>query len=135
MIATSPRSAAALTGLCRDTRSRARVTHIFNGFDPEDFANAAAEQAAANDVWRLVYTGTLYNLMSPEPLVRAIEALAAVDPTLAAKIELVFAGRRAAEQHARLARLTGLCQLQTREYVSHAEAIALMRSADALCVL
>ena len=47
----------------------------------------------------------------------------------------MFAGRRAPEQDQRLARLAGLCRLQTREYVSHADAIALMRSADALCVL
>jgi glycosyltransferase involved in cell wall biosynthesis len=136
VLATSPGSAARLSALCREARSRARVTHIFNGFDPEDFAGTAVTgPRTANAYWRLVYTGTLYNLASPEPLVRAIEALAAVDPALAAKIELVFAGRRAPEQNQRLARLASLCRLQTREYVSHADAIALMRSADALCIL
>jgi glycosyltransferase involved in cell wall biosynthesis len=136
VIATSPRSAATLGALCHDARSRARVTHIFNGFDPDDFASpVAARWRTSNAFWRLVYTGTLYNLSTPEPLVRAIEALAAVDPALAAKIELVFAGRRAPEQDQRLARLAGLCRLQTRDYVSHADAIVLMRTADALCVL
>jgi glycosyltransferase involved in cell wall biosynthesis len=136
VVATSPRSAAALGALCAAAGSSARVTHIFNGFDPDDFAGTEpVERASSTASFRLVYTGTLYNLMSPEPLVRAIEALAASDPALAARIELVFAGRRAPEQHQRLARLAQVCRLQTRDYVTHREAVALMRSADALCVL
>jgi hypothetical protein len=70
------------------------VTHIFNGFDPEDFSSGVATvPPPARETCRLVYTGTLYHLMSPEPLVRAIEALAAQRPDLARRIELVFAGR------------------------------------------
>jgi glycosyltransferase involved in cell wall biosynthesis len=134
VIATSPQSAARLDTLCRDARSGAAVTHIFNGFDPEDFATTTAAPRPEPDTLRLVYTGTLYRLMSPEPLVQAIEAIAAVEPDLASKIELIVAGRRAQEQHERLARLAGVCRLHTREYVSHEEAIALMRSADALCI-
>jgi glycosyltransferase involved in cell wall biosynthesis len=48
---------------------------------------------------------------------------------------VVIAGRRAPEQDRMLDRLEGLCRLQRRDYLSHDEAIALMRSADALCVL
>src|SRR5262249_57965909 len=77
----------------------------------------------------------LYNRMSPEPLVQAVEMLAASRPDLAAQIDLVFAGRRAAEQARQLERIAGLCRLETHEYVSHGEAIAMMRSADALCLL
>jgi glycosyltransferase involved in cell wall biosynthesis len=136
VVATSPRSAAALGTLCAAAGSSAPVTHIFNGFDPDDFAGIEPiERSSRTATFRLVYTGTLYNLMSPEPLVRAIEALAASEPALAARIELVFAGRRAPEQHQRLARLAQVCRLETRDYVTHREAIALMRSADALCVL
>jgi glycosyltransferase involved in cell wall biosynthesis len=136
VVATSRRSAVALEELCRTARSRASVTHIFNGFDPEDFdSHQPFDPRPDKARWRLVYTGTLYNLMSPEPLVQAIETLAAHRPDLIEQIELVFAGRHAAEQSRRLARLTRLCRLRTLEYVSHAAAIALMRSADALCIL
>ena len=134
VIATSPRSAAALDALCRQAGSAAFVTHIFNGFDPDDFGGAPAARAA-DATFRLVYTGTLYNLMSPEPLVAALESLAAERPELARRLELVFAGRHAAEQAARLARAGRMCRLRTLEYVTHPEAIALMRSADALCLL
>jgi glycosyltransferase involved in cell wall biosynthesis len=135
VIATSPRSAGALSTLSRRARSGASVTHIFNGFDPDDFRSSDQSAIPPDGTWRLVYTGTLYHLMSPEPLVRAIEALASIRPDLAARIELVFAGRHTPEQRQRLARLALICRLNTREYVSHAEAIGLMRSADAVCVL
>jgi hypothetical protein len=73
--------------------------------------------------------------MSPEPLVAAVEALTAERPDLARRLELVFAGRHAAEQAARLVRAGRVCRLRTLEYVTHPEAIALMCSADALCLL
>ncbi len=136
VIATSPQSAAVLERLCRRARSSASVSHIFNGFDPDDFRTVPTAAPRASDAtFRLVYTGTLYNLMSPEPLVAAIEALAKERPDLAGRIELVFAGRHAAEQSARLSRAGRVCRLRTLEYVSHPEAIALMGSADALCLL
>jgi glycosyltransferase involved in cell wall biosynthesis len=136
VVATSPRSAAALRALCRTARSSAPVTHILNGFDADDFNIApAAGRRESSDTFRLVYTGTLYNLMSPEPLVEAIEALAAERPDLAGRMELVFAGRHAPEQRARLSRLRRVCQLRTVDYLSHPDAIALMDSADALLLL
>jgi glycosyltransferase involved in cell wall biosynthesis len=134
VIATSPRSAAALHRLCRQAGGSASVTHIFNGFDPDDFLTAPAPRAA-DAAFRIVYTGTLYKLMSPEPLVAAVEALASERPDLARRLELVFAGRQAAAQAAQLAPAGRLCRLRTLEYVTHPEAIALMRSADALCLL
>ncbi|HJZ75334.1 MAG TPA: glycosyltransferase [Vicinamibacterales bacterium] len=137
VVATSPRSALELKALIQEAGASAPVTHIFNGFDPEDFPGDPAypRPRSSSRRWRLVYTGTLYNLMSPEPLVQAVEMLAASRPDLAAQIDLVFAGRRAAEQARRLERIAGLCRLETHEYVSHGEAIAMMRSADALCLL
>jgi glycosyltransferase involved in cell wall biosynthesis len=134
VIATSPRSAAALEILTRQAGNAAPVRHIFNGFDPDDFGPGAPAPRLSDTVWRLVYTGTLYNLMSPEPLIAAVEALAAERPDLVRRLELVFAGRHAPEQAARLARAGRLCRLRTLEYITHPEAIAMMRSADALCL-
>lgn len=136
VIATSPRSAAALENSCRNAGASASVTHIFNGFDPDDFdAGAPTAVPLSDGTFRLVYTGTLYNLMSPEPLVAAIEALATARPDLAGRLELVFAGRHAPEQRARLSRLEGVCRLRTTEYIAHPDAIALMRSASTLVIL
>jgi glycosyltransferase involved in cell wall biosynthesis len=136
VLATSPRSASELDLLCRRAGASPSVTYIFNGFDPEDFESVPTdERCPPKGKWRLVYTGTLYNLMSPEPLIQAIERLAAARPDLAANVHLVFAGRRATEQARRLDRIAGVCRLETHQYLSHAEAVAVMRSADALCLL
>ena len=134
VIATSPRSAAALETLIRQAGSAAPVLHIFNGFDPDDFVPGAPAPRPTDTTWRLVYTGTLYNLMSPDPLIAAVEALAAERPDLVRRLELVFAGRHAPEQAARLARAGRLCRLRTLEYITHPEAIAMMSSADGVCL-
>src|SRR5262249_41674045 len=136
VLATSPRSAAELTALCRQARASAHVSHIFNGFDPDDLQAAPPDPPPQpNRRWRLVYTRPLSTLMSPEPPVQAIERLAVSRPDLAARIDLVFAGRLGATQTLCLVRLGGICRLETHDYVSHADAIALMQSADALCLL
>ena len=135
MIATSPRSAAALETLIRQAGSAAPDLHIFNGFDPDDFVSTAAPASRPTDTtWRLVYTGTLYNLMSPEPLIRAVEALAAERPDLARRLETRVRGtaRAGAGGPARAGRT--LCRLRTLEYITHPEAIAMMSSADAVCL-
>jgi glycosyltransferase involved in cell wall biosynthesis len=134
VVATTASSATALRTLSHDAGSRASVTHIYNGFDPDDFA-APIQRVERTQMLRLVYTGTLHNLVSVQPLVVAIEALAATQPDLAQRLEIVFAGRRTSTQDELLRRLNGLCRLDARDYVSHGEAIELMRSADILCVI
>lgn len=136
LVATTGHSAGALQGICRRSRSSATADWIYNGFDPDDFTWASAPSRQMKDTYRLVYVGTLWNLTDVQPLVRGIEHLVTENPLLAAKLELVVAGRRTAEQAQVLARLRGLpCRLVEHPYLDHSGALDLIRSADGLCVL
>jgi len=137
VIATSPRSARTLADRCRELKHDAQVTCLYNGFDPDDFDSIArlTPQRPSRCTWRLVYTGTLFSLTSPKPLVDAIEHLAKSEPRLVQKLEFVLAGRRTAEQDQLIRRLSPLCRLETHDYVAHEHAIRLMLSADVMCVL
>ena len=147
ILATTMASTARLEERCRQAGGTARVVCIYNGFDADDFHAAAGSMAPgcqtpvcqtqhAGSSFRLVYTGTLWNLTTAEPLVLAIEQLAAQQPQLVSRLELQFVGRKTPEQAALLGRLaTAGCQLRLEDYCSHHEALARMLTADALCLL
>ena len=136
LIATSRPSARALEAIRNRSGSQARVACLYNGFDPDDFARPAPPPTKDAGCYRLVYVGTLWNLTTVAPLVEAVERLCRQQPELASRLELIFAGRRTPAEEQRLARLHGLpCRLRLLDYVNHAQAIDLMRSADGLCAL
>jgi glycosyltransferase involved in cell wall biosynthesis len=135
LIATTRSSAKALEQLRDDVGSGARVTAIYNGFDPDDFPTPLP-QSRQSSRYRLTYIGTLWNLTSIEPLIEAVCILARRSPTLVEKLELIIAGRRTAAQQTIVDRLKSLpCQLEEHPYVDHCKAMDLLRSADGLCVL
>jgi glycosyltransferase involved in cell wall biosynthesis len=112
---------------------------IYNGWDPADLAqaaDAAPAVPAAPAKFRLVYTGTLWNLTSIEPVVQAIEQLATSHPELAVKLELVVLGRKTPDQQALLARLDATpTVVHQPAYAPHPVALATMQSANALLLL
>ena len=133
LLATTQHSADALAQVAATAHSTARVSHIYNGYDAHDFKNIDSEDPAKNDRYRLAYVGTLWNLTSVEPLVAAVEKLAADSPNLAEQLELVFAGRRTGPQEEILNRLEGLPVRVIKEgYMDHEGAIRLMHSANGL---
>jgi hypothetical protein len=86
--------------------------------------------------FRIVYVGTLWNLASVAPFVVAVQDLALRRPDLAGKLEIHFAGRRTAAQDEILAKLKSLpVRLVEHSYLDHKQAVALLRSADALLLL
>ena len=111
---------------------------IYNGFDESDFSIARDKSSAglSGGRLRIVYTGTLWNLTTVEPLVKAVKRLAGLRPELMEKLELVFAGRKMSHQLALLEQLqdTG-CRLDIQDYCEHSEALSLMASADVNCLL
>jgi len=111
---------------------------IYNGFDDADFTDIHSDGTVESpgDRLRIVYTGTLWNLTTVEPLVKAIKQLSGRRPELMDRLELVFVGRKMSHQLALLEQLrdTG-CQLDIRDYCDHREALSLMSSADVLCLL
>lgn len=136
LVATTENSASVLARLSEQVRVSSRVTWIYNGFDPEDFENATPYQNFHRDTYRLAYVGTLWNLTSVAPLISAVEELMRRDPAAAARLELIFAGRRSAEQQVLIDKLGALsCKVVQHSYLDHREAIGLLRSADGLCVL
>lgn len=136
LLATTRASAGELERVRLGARSAAGVTHIYNGFDPDDFPVATGPRDSPSGCCRLVYVGTLWELTSAVPLVEAVHALARRRPDLAARLELVFAGRCTAAQEQLLGRLRDLpCSVTRHPYLPHRRAIDLMCSADVLCVL
>ncbi len=138
LLATTQASAQSLETVRDRAGSPARVTWIYNGFDPADFPRvpAARIRSEQTGTFRLVYVGTLWNLTSVAPLVAAVRMLTERSPELASRLELVFAGRRTPAQQELLTPLRSLpCRLVEHPYLDHAEALRLTRSADGLCIL
>jgi glycosyltransferase involved in cell wall biosynthesis len=113
---------------------------IYNGYDAEDFSvprisNPAVPPVAAGK-FRVVYTGTLWNLTTIAPLIEAVEQLHQHQPDLLQRLELVCIGRKTPEQQALLDRLsTTRCSVDSIGYSDHDTVLAWMQSADALCLL
>ncbi len=112
---------------------------VYNGYDESDFKTGSsidAEKEKEDSKFRILYTGTLWNLTSVEPLVKAMERLAQVRPGMVEEVSLTFVGRKMSHQMEILKRLEALdCRLELRDYCNHSEATALMGSADVLCLL
>ncbi len=142
LLATTPSSAAHLTEVAASAGSTARSTWIYNGFDLDDFQNAAlpAELQALDgrrtDRFRLAFVGTLWNLNPIGSVVQAVLRLAETAPALAERLDLVLAGRRTPEQERELDRLGGLpCRVLRLPFLPHSQAVGVMRDADALLML
>ena len=145
IVATTRNSARRLEDRARQAGGRARAHCIYNGYDPADFAGAAdfaepahepAIESSRSGRFRLVYTGTLWNLTSVEPLVQAVELLERHDPQMLDRLELVFVGRKTPEQQVLLDRLRATrASIVCEDYCDHSRALTLMCEADALLVL
>jgi len=147
VIATTPGSSHALAEKLRDLRHLIPSHCIYNGFDTEDFSDNHQTELTANSsgcdvmqpesgTFRLVYTGTLWNLTDISPLVRGIERLDATHPELTRRLELVCVGRKTPEQVAILNRLQNTSvHLVPIDYCDHAQALQWLRSASGLCLL
>jgi glycosyltransferase involved in cell wall biosynthesis len=142
LLATTPSSAAHLAEVAASAGSTARSTWIYNGFDAEDFRSAGPlPQELHHDGvratrFRLAFVGTLWNLNPIGPVVQAVQRLSESAPHLAERLELVFVGRRTPDQDQELDRLQTLpCRVIRLPFVEHAQAVAVMRDADALLLL
>lgn len=144
LIATTRHSAEALEDVAKASECHPVVTHIYNGFDAADFHKGTPPLAdplfdSANDPsrpYKLAYIGTLWNLTSVEPVIRAVRQLAEQAPDLASRLELHFVGRRTAAQEEWLDQFGSLpCRVVRQSYLDHDAAVRLMRSADGLCLL
>ncbi len=138
IVATTEASTTRLAARAAEAGATPAALTIYNGWDADDFAATGATPATprTTDRFRLVYTGTLWNLTSIAPLADAVERLAASGADHVARLEIVALGRKTPEQQEQLARIarTG-CTVADIPYADHATAIATMRDADALLLL
>lgn len=134
VVATTQASALAYQGKLSEVGSAARSHCIYNGFDPEDFP-AELSPRKSSDTFRLVYTGTLWNLTDIEPLVQAIERLHTEQSPLLPRLELVCVGRKTPEQQQILNRLQQTsCRTELLDYCPHDAVAGWLRRADAVCL-
>lgn len=136
LVATTMSSAAALKASHVPPNTGRTALCIYNGYDPDDFVNVVPIRPAGNRRFRLVYTGTLWSLMSLEPVVEAVRRLAERNRTILESLELVIAGRRTPEEDHMVAQLRRLsCPVVEHAYVDHPTATGLMLGADALLLV
>jgi glycosyltransferase involved in cell wall biosynthesis len=136
IIATTRSSAGSLETLKRKSGGKAQVTCVYNGFDPDDFEEDSVESRSDGDRFRLAYIGTLWNLTSVRPLLEAVRQIARDNPAVAARLDLVFAGRRTGVQAQLVDEFRELpCRLTEYSYLEHLAAVRLMRGSEALCLL
>lgn len=141
VLGTTPSTADELKKLVVASKGHAEADYIYNGFDPSDYpaslgSGERTDFGNGRDLFRMVFVGTLWNVTPIGPVVDAIIDLARRAPDLAAKLELVIAGRRTDQQDAEIDRLaTTPVKLVRLPFVSHKTAIEMMCHADQLLLI
>lgn len=137
VVATTEASTRRITERADEYGAKISGICVYNGFDETDFApvSCAGGTKRPGERLRLVYTGTLWNLTTVEPLVAAVKRLSGCQD-LMERLELVFVGRKMSHQLALLEQLRDRgCRLDIRDYCEHKEVVSIMNSADVLCLL
>lgn len=141
VLATTPSTADELSSLIAAAKGHARTDFIYNGFDSSDYPSLAnsgdrVDYGNGTDLFRMSFAGTLWNVTPIGPVVDGILRLSEKAPNIAAKLELVIAGRRTAAQDAELDRLTSTpVKLVRLAFLAHKDAIGLMCGSDALLLI
>lgn len=141
VICTTPSTADQLRSLVKAANGDAEVDYIYNGFDAADYpqslsADERTDYGNGVKLFRMSFTGTLWNVTPITPIVESILELSRRAPAFAEKLELVIAGRRTNEQEAELDRLASTpVKLVRLPFVAHKEAIRLMCQSDALLLI
>lgn len=108
------------------------VTTIPNGFDPDDAPTTAIATGLNPAKCSLVHTGSLGRERTLEPVVEALARLAAEDPSVADRVELVVAGPRTPEEQARYERPDVAAMVRHVGFLDRPQSLALQRDADLL---
>lgn len=137
VIATTQASVRRLSERLEQLDSTAERLCIYNGFDEDDFpASPPVVRADSSTTFRLVYTGTLWNLTDVSPLIQAMERLSVRSPELARRLEFICVGRKTGDQQQWLSRLAETqVRLIDRSYCDHSEVLQWLAAADALGLL
>ena len=107
-----------------------------NGFDQEELPAERAETFLDPDRHSVVYTGRLATGgRSPQPLIKALRALARAEAPELDRLEIVIVGPLTGEERRAVAQAGVGLSLRAVGMVSHEEALRLQRDADSLLLL
>lgn len=137
VLATTRSSTSRLAERVREAGHHCDCECIYNGWDDDDFASASpVTPVDDSSVFRLVYTGTLWNLTDIRPFVEAAQRVADRAPNLLSRLSFTCLGRKTEDQTAHLDRLLQLLPRGvSRDYVPHGEIPGWLASADATLML
>jgi glycosyltransferase involved in cell wall biosynthesis len=124
--------------LSDDLRRRYGVTveTITNGFDPDDSSSPGPAPVVPDPAkLTLAHTGSVSGRQTLRPLLEGLARLAAADPTVHERVELVLAGRQTEEQRALYAQPAFAPFIRHAGFLPRDEALALQRSADVLVLV
>lgn len=105
---------------------------LSQGFDPEDFQSVNAEKKVKPIKMRIVHSGTFYADRSPQVFLHALAKVLKESPKLRGRIEVRFIGNARNEDMQRVKRLDLQNTVEFTGYLSHAECVKQLVSADVL---
>jgi len=108
------------------------ISHIPNGFDPEDFAGVTAEPFA---FFTIVHAGTFYEARSSAPFLEGVALALATDPGLKENFRVVFVGQHDLLTAAAIDRLSLDKVVSQVGIVSHRRSIEHLAGADLLLLI
>jgi len=116
------------------------VVILPHGWDPDDFAQPMSAETrgrlfpnGSTDAFRLTFTGTFYDSVTPVPFFKAIKKLRKEHPEV--NLELHFAGMLRKEYQAKAHRMKLDDIIVNHGYLPHAESVALIQQSDALWMM
>lgn len=107
-----------------------RIRIVPQGFDPADFEGAVPE--ASSGRMRLVYSGTFYDVQTPDYFLKALARFLERRPEFHDRVEAVFVGTVPDASRSLAANLGLNGCVRFAGYVPHGEAVAHLRGADVL---
>jgi len=160
IVATTQASTRHLANRVESLGKRVPAVCVYNGYDSDDFCQASQPANRANSPalpslqepaasgedqantdpatrqFRIIYTGTLWNLTDVRPLVDAIRLAAEWSPKLVERLHFTCLGRKTPEQQAIVSELKDLpCQFEDVDYLPHSQMIKRLKQTDATVLL
>lgn len=134
LVSTNPRTRSAWMRRYGSAVPAQKMHVIEQGYDPEDFAEAAPP-ASNPDVVHFVYTGIFYEERHPVPLYHVLHEIKHRLPDLYRRLKFTFVGYVQDEYRA-IAQKLGLDdRFEYAGYVEHNESVAWLRKADVLWMI
>lgn len=108
---------------------------ITNGFDPEDFKSIDAKRVESSDKFVLLYSGTLFEPRTAEPLLRAIRLFLDAKPALKEEISVCFLSALSEKDFNLIKDLSLEEVVRVVGFVPYNECIAYQKGADVLVLI